>query len=126
MRHEEFEHADLRLQRAAADIPYLEFLRSETFELGLYELAAGSEDGQKPHDEDEIYVVLTGFTIGWKALCFQRCAIRSTTLIAGARMTATLTTSTVELEQAASYAAGALARRTTWPCGSFTAARRVL
>lgn len=60
MRHEEFEHADLRLKRAAADVPYLEFLRSETFELGLYELAAGSEDGQKPHDEDEIYVVLTG------------------------------------------------------------------
>ena len=36
------------------------FLRSETFELGLYELAAGSEDGQKPHDEDEIYVVMSG------------------------------------------------------------------
>ena len=60
MRHQEFEHAELRRQRAAAGIPYLEFLRSETFELGLYELAAGSEDGQKPHDEDEIYVVQTG------------------------------------------------------------------
>jgi mannose-6-phosphate isomerase-like protein (cupin superfamily) len=58
--HQEFEHADLRRQRAEAGRPYLEFLRSETFELGLYELAAGSEDAQKPHDEDEIYVVMSG------------------------------------------------------------------
>jgi mannose-6-phosphate isomerase-like protein (cupin superfamily) len=58
--HQEFEHADLRRQRAEAGRPYLEFLRSETFELGLYELAAGSDDGQKPHDEDEIYVVMSG------------------------------------------------------------------
>jgi mannose-6-phosphate isomerase-like protein (cupin superfamily) len=58
--HQEFEHADLRRRRAEAGRPYLEFLRSETFELGLYELAAGSEDAQKPHDEDEIYVVMSG------------------------------------------------------------------
>jgi mannose-6-phosphate isomerase-like protein (cupin superfamily) len=58
--HQEFEQADLRRQRAEAGRPYLEFLRSETFELGLYELAAGSEDTQKPHDEDEIYVVMSG------------------------------------------------------------------
>ena len=60
MSHQEFEHADLWRRRAEAGRPYLEFLRSETFELGLYELAAGSEDGQKPHDEDEIYVVMSG------------------------------------------------------------------
>jgi mannose-6-phosphate isomerase-like protein (cupin superfamily) len=58
--HREFEHAELQIRRAEAGRPYLEFLRSETFELGLYELAAGSEDMQKPHDEDEIYVVLSG------------------------------------------------------------------
>jgi mannose-6-phosphate isomerase-like protein (cupin superfamily) len=58
--HRAFEHADVQLERAAAGRPYLEFLRSETFELGLYELAAGSDDGQQPHDEDEIYVVLSG------------------------------------------------------------------
>jgi mannose-6-phosphate isomerase-like protein (cupin superfamily) len=58
--HREFEHTELRSRRAEAGRPYLEFLRSETFELGLYELAAGSEDGQQPHDEDEIYVVLSG------------------------------------------------------------------
>jgi mannose-6-phosphate isomerase-like protein (cupin superfamily) len=60
MTHREFEHAELRGRRVEAGRPYLEFLRSETFELGLYELAAGSEDGQQPHDEDEIYVVLSG------------------------------------------------------------------
>ena len=60
MTHQEFEHAELQARRAEAERPYLEFLRSETFELGLYELAAGSDDGQKPHDEDEIYVVMSG------------------------------------------------------------------
>jgi mannose-6-phosphate isomerase-like protein (cupin superfamily) len=60
MTHREFERSDLQIRRAEAGRPYLEFLRSQTFELGLYELAAGSEDMQKPHDEDEIYVVLSG------------------------------------------------------------------
>jgi mannose-6-phosphate isomerase-like protein (cupin superfamily) len=67
MSHREFEHRDLQRQRAEAGRPYLEFLRSETFELGLYELAAGSEDRQAPHAEDEVYVVLSGrgrFAIG--------------------------------------------------------------
>jgi mannose-6-phosphate isomerase-like protein (cupin superfamily) len=58
--HEEFEHAELMARRAAADTQYLEFLRTVSFELGLYELAAGSEDLQKPHAEDEVYVVLSG------------------------------------------------------------------
>jgi mannose-6-phosphate isomerase-like protein (cupin superfamily) len=58
--HRDFEHAELEIRRAEAGRPYLEFLRSESFELGLYELAAGSEDVQKPHDEDEVYVVLSG------------------------------------------------------------------
>lgn len=60
MSHEQFEQAELRQRRAGSGRPYLEFLRSETFELGLYELAAGAEDGQRPHDEDEIYVVMSG------------------------------------------------------------------
>ncbi|MEO9175596.1 MAG: cupin domain-containing protein [Gaiellales bacterium] len=60
MTHREFEHADLHAQRVETGAPYLEFLRNESFELGLYELAAGSIDGQRPHDEDEVYVVLAG------------------------------------------------------------------
>jgi mannose-6-phosphate isomerase-like protein (cupin superfamily) len=60
MNHEEFEHAELSVRRAAAETQYLEFLRSGSFELGLYELPAGSDDLQKPHGEDEVYVVLSG------------------------------------------------------------------
>lgn len=46
---------------------YLEFLREESMSAGLYVLAAGATDGQSPHTEDEIYMVLSGrsrFTAG--------------------------------------------------------------
>jgi mannose-6-phosphate isomerase-like protein (cupin superfamily) len=39
---------------------YLEFLRQEFMSVGIYVLAAGAEDRQKPHDEDEIYYVVRG------------------------------------------------------------------
>jgi mannose-6-phosphate isomerase-like protein (cupin superfamily) len=38
----------------------VEFLREESMSGGLYVLAAGATDGQSPHTEDEIYVVLSG------------------------------------------------------------------
>lgn len=41
-------------------VEYLEFLRVPALSCGLYSLAAGSKDMQSPHDEDEVYVVLTG------------------------------------------------------------------
>lgn len=41
-------------------VEYLEFLRVPALSCGLYALAAGSTDMQSPHDEDEVYVVLTG------------------------------------------------------------------
>lgn len=55
-----FELRDLEARRAAAGRPYLEFLRSSDLSAGLYELEAGSVDGQSPHTEDEVYVVLRG------------------------------------------------------------------
>jgi mannose-6-phosphate isomerase-like protein (cupin superfamily) len=55
-----FELRDLEAQRAAAGHPYLEFLRSSDLSAGLYELAAAAIDGQSPHTEDEVYVVLRG------------------------------------------------------------------
>jgi mannose-6-phosphate isomerase-like protein (cupin superfamily) len=55
-----FQHSSLRAERQAAGRPYLEFLRRETLSAGLYELAAGAFDPQKPHGEDELYVVLEG------------------------------------------------------------------
>src|SRR5438477_8688186 len=50
----------LEAQRAAAEKPYLEFLRVPAMSAGLYVLAAGASDKQKPHTEDEIYYVLRG------------------------------------------------------------------
>lgn len=40
--------------------PYLEFLRVPSMSAGVYYLAAGAPDGQQPHTEDELYVVLRG------------------------------------------------------------------
>ena len=39
---------------------YREQLRVESMSLGTYCIAAGGTDPQKPHLEDEIYVVVTG------------------------------------------------------------------
>ena len=46
---------------------YLEALRSAALSVGLYRLPAGSEDEQRPHNEEEVYLVLEGrgrFTMG--------------------------------------------------------------
>jgi mannose-6-phosphate isomerase-like protein (cupin superfamily) len=39
---------------------YYEFLRQPSISAGLYVLAAGHEDPQQPHTEDEIYHVVRG------------------------------------------------------------------
>ncbi|MCG6920637.1 MAG: cupin domain-containing protein [Acidobacteriota bacterium] len=39
---------------------YLEALRSLALSVGLYRLPAGSEDEQRPHGEEEVYLVLEG------------------------------------------------------------------
>ena len=39
---------------------YAEFLRKDALSAGVYSLAAGSVDPQKPHAEDEVYFVLSG------------------------------------------------------------------
>lgn len=43
-----------------ADHHYLEFIRQSSLSVGLYMLAAGAVDGQKPHTEDEIYYIVQG------------------------------------------------------------------
>ncbi len=52
--------ATLETRRAATAAPYLEFLRVPALSAGLYTLEAGAVDGQSPHTEDEVYVVMTG------------------------------------------------------------------
>lgn len=39
---------------------YYEFLRVPAMSAGWYELAAGAEDPQEPHTEDELYYVVHG------------------------------------------------------------------
>jgi len=54
-------------ERRAGGASWLEFLRVADLSAGIYVLAAGSVDGQQPHTEDEVYVVLGGrarFTAG--------------------------------------------------------------
>ena len=44
----------------AMDSNWKEFMRVETMSAGVYRLKAGEPDGQKPHNEDEIYFVTRG------------------------------------------------------------------
>ena len=53
--------------RSVAGRPYHEFLRAAAMSAGLYVLEAGALDAQRPHAEDEVYVVVGGrarFTSG--------------------------------------------------------------
>ena len=40
--------------------PYCEFLRVPSLSCGIYSLPAGAKDLQGPHDEDEVYYVVSG------------------------------------------------------------------
>ena len=48
------------LLERASSAPYLEFLRVPALSCGIYRLPAGAKDLQGPHDEDEVYYVLSG------------------------------------------------------------------
>ena len=48
------------LERVAPESPYHEFLRVPDLSVGIYALDVGAVDGQQPHTEDEVYVVLEG------------------------------------------------------------------
>lgn len=55
-----FELADIDARRAASGTPYLEFLSVPDLSIGLYVLAVGQPDLQRPHTEDEVYYVISG------------------------------------------------------------------
>jgi mannose-6-phosphate isomerase-like protein (cupin superfamily) len=55
-----FELADLVARRDASGAPYLEFLTVPDLSVGLYVLAVGETDLQRPHTEDEVYYVIAG------------------------------------------------------------------
>ena len=51
---------ELEAERVASGRLYHEFLSVPDLSGGLYVLDAGATDPQQPHDEDEIYVVMSG------------------------------------------------------------------
>ena len=55
-----FQIGQLEKQRQQSRKSYLEFLRVPAMSAGLYTLAAGGVDPQKPHKEDELYYVVRG------------------------------------------------------------------
>ena len=57
---EAFTIQQLIAEQAAGERPYLEFLRNDSMSLGLYALPAGGLDPQQPHDENEVYYIVSG------------------------------------------------------------------
>jgi mannose-6-phosphate isomerase-like protein (cupin superfamily) len=55
-----FEIADLVAARKASGEAWIEFLRAPALSMGVYALAAGADDTQSPHTEDEVYLVVSG------------------------------------------------------------------
>ena len=55
-----FDIAELESSRKKSGKSYLEFMRVSSLSAGVYVLAAGSTDTQKPHGEDEMYYVVRG------------------------------------------------------------------
>lgn len=51
---------EIDAQRAESSTQYREFLRVASMSAGLYVLAAGATDPQRPHHEDEMYYVVRG------------------------------------------------------------------
>lgn len=51
---------DLEAERASNDGAYLQFLRERNMSVGLYALNAGEPDPQQPHQQDEVYFVVSG------------------------------------------------------------------
>ncbi|GAA3300734.1 hypothetical protein GCM10020295_42210 [Streptomyces cinereospinus] len=51
---------ELEAERAANEGAYLQFLRERNMSVGLYALDAGEHDPQKPHNQDEVYFVVSG------------------------------------------------------------------
>ena len=55
-----FQFDEVNGRRSAAGKLYVEFLRVPAMSAGIYVLAKGASDPQKPHREDEMYYVVRG------------------------------------------------------------------
>ena len=52
--------AAVEADRAASGKLYRQFMSCGTLSVGLYRLAAGADDPQSPHAEDEVYYIVAG------------------------------------------------------------------
>jgi mannose-6-phosphate isomerase-like protein (cupin superfamily) len=57
---EAYEYDEVVAASREQGVPYLQFINEGTLSVGLYVLAAGREDRQTPHAEDEVYYVAAG------------------------------------------------------------------
>jgi len=55
-----FDLESVKARLTGKEVEYLEFLNVPALNCGIYFLAAGSTDMQAPHDDDEVYFVLSG------------------------------------------------------------------
>jgi mannose-6-phosphate isomerase-like protein (cupin superfamily) len=55
-----FDIGKLTAKLAGGKPEYKEFLRAPSLSVGIYHLPKGARDMQSPHDEDEVYFVLSG------------------------------------------------------------------
>ncbi|MFD8543534.1 cupin domain-containing protein [Streptomyces sp. NPDC059649] len=55
-----FRLEELEAERVANEGAYLQFIRERNMSVGLYALDAGSIDPQRPHAQDEVYLVVSG------------------------------------------------------------------
>jgi mannose-6-phosphate isomerase-like protein (cupin superfamily) len=55
-----FDLAEIRNKLKGDAVEYREFLHVPSMNCGIYSLPAGSTDMQAPHDDDELYLVLSG------------------------------------------------------------------
>jgi len=51
---------ELDAERAANSGAYLQFVKERNMSVGLYALDAGALDPQQPHQQDEVYFVVSG------------------------------------------------------------------
>lgn len=58
-----FDIDDVRAERAEHGRPWQQFMQVPDLFAGLYEIPVGGEDGQAPHDADEVYYVLGGVAV---------------------------------------------------------------
>ena len=58
-----FELSSLLTEQVQSGEAYVEFLRVPALSMGVYMLPADGVDGQRPHNEDEVYYVVRGRAI---------------------------------------------------------------